>query len=356
MARTTHTDEHDPRWRAVAARDVRFDESFVFAVLTTRIYCRPSCPARRPRRDRVVFFDSPEAAERAGFRPCRRCRPWELGGRRADLDLVERACRALGTEGDGPTDLDTVADRVGTSIYRLRRAFQRVLAVTPRQYLESQRIADLKSRLRDGASVTAALYDAGYGSASRLYERVPRLGMTPGTYRQGGQGMRIAYTFFDSPVGRVLVAATDRGICAITLGTSDAGLERALREEYPAADIRRNDARLRPLVQHLLDHIAGRLPDLDLPLDIVATAFQSKVWESMCAIPYGQTRSYKEIAQAIGQPKAARAVARACATTPVALAIPCHRVVREDGHIGGYRWGVRRKKALLARERLATGK
>jgi AraC family transcriptional regulator of adaptative response/methylated-DNA-[protein]-cysteine methyltransferase len=168
--------------------------------------------------------------------------------------------------------------------------------------------------------------------------------------------MRIAYTFFHSPVGRVLVAATDRGICAITLGTSDARLERALREEYPAADIRRNDARLRPLVQHLLDHIAGRPPDLDLPLDIVATAFQSKVWEAMRAIPYGQTRSYKEIAQAIGQPKAARAVARACATNPVALAIPCHRVVREDGHIAGYRWGVQRKKALLARERSGTGK
>jgi AraC family transcriptional regulator, regulatory protein of adaptative response / methylated-DNA-[protein]-cysteine methyltransferase len=347
--------DDEARWGAVAARDAGADGHFVFAVRSTGIYCRPSCPARRPRRDRVVFFQAAEEAEREGYRPCRRCRPHESAPRQAHAEEVARACRYIEAHIDAPLTLGAVSRSTGLSPHPLRRAFQRVLGLTPRQYVEACRLNRVKERLREGDNVTTALYAAGYGSSSRLYERAPaHLGMTPATYRRGGRGMRIRYTIVDSPLGRLLVGATERGICAISLGASDAALVTAVRREYPAADVRRDATGLGRWVAPLLTYLAGRQPDLDLPVDVQATAFQRRVWEALRAIPSGSTRSYSQIARAVGHPTAARAVARACATNPAALVIPCHRVVREDGGLGGYRWGVGRKQRLLDLERRAA--
>src|SRR6266567_1975874 len=302
-------------WQAVLNRDSQSDGTFVFGVRSTGIYCIPSCPARHPRREQVIFFTRPEAAEEAGFRACRRCHPGE------------------------------------TSVYELQVVFKRVVGITPRQYVEACRLGQFKARLKEGESVTTALYDAGYGSSSRLYERThTQLGMTPSTYRRGGREMRIGYTIVACPLGRLLVAATEKGICAISLGDVDAELESALWSEYPAASIERDGTELSQWVNALLDYLNGEQPHLDLPVDVQATAFQWRVWEMLRAIPYGSTRSYSAIAQALGNPKAARAVAHACATNPVSLVIPCHRVVRENGALGGYRWGLERKQRLLAEE------
>ncbi len=339
----------DLRWRAVLTRDARADGAFVFGVRSTGVYCRPSCPARRPRRAQVVFFRRPADAERAGFRPCRRCRPREVGDPRAAV--VERACRYIEAHLDGPLSLAAVADHAGRTPRALRRLFVRLLGITPRGYADACRLNLLRARLRAQEAVTRALYDAGFGSSSRLYERAPRhLGMTPGAYRRGGRGMRIAYTITASPLGRLLVAATERGLCAVSLGDADPPLEAALRAEYPSAEVRRDDEGLGRWVAALMRYLHGQAPRLALPLDIQATAFQRQVWEALRAIPYGATRSYGEVARALGRPAAARAVARACAANPVALVIPCHRVVRGDGGLGGYRWGLDRKRALLARE------
>jgi AraC family transcriptional regulator of adaptative response/methylated-DNA-[protein]-cysteine methyltransferase len=340
------------RWQAVRGRDAAADGTFVFAVRTTGVYCRPSCPARRPRRENVAFFVSPEAAEQAGFRACRRCRPRDLGPRAERAALVGRACALLDGDGEERWSLSALAQAAGVSPRHLLRSFQETLGVTPRQYADARRLAAFKGKLRKGDSVTGALYDAGFGSSSRLYEDVQgRLGMTPATYRRGGRGMSIAYTVTDSPLGRLLVAATDRGIAAVSLGDSDAALESALRAEYPAAEIRRQDAPLHGWVRRVLDELAGSARPGDLPLDVQATAFQHRVWRELRAIPRGQTRSYSEVARRLGRPGAARAVAQACATNRVALLVPCHRVVEAGGGVGGYRWGVARKRALLDRER-----
>jgi AraC family transcriptional regulator of adaptative response/methylated-DNA-[protein]-cysteine methyltransferase len=238
------------------------------------------------------------------------------------------------------------------SPYHVQRTFKRIMGITPRQYAAACRSKRFKAQLRKGDSVTTALYDAGYGSSSRLYEKAPaQLGMTPAAYRRGGAGMSIHYATVDCPLGRLLVAATERGVCAVSLGHSDAALEAALLREFPRADIHRNEAGLRRWINALVRHLDGREPHLDLPLDVQATAFQWRVWEALRAIPYGSTRSYGEIARAIGRPSAVRAVARACATNRVALITPCHRAIREDGGLGGYRWGLKRKQALLAKER-----
>jgi AraC family transcriptional regulator of adaptative response/methylated-DNA-[protein]-cysteine methyltransferase len=339
------------RWRAVLARDRSWDGRFVFAVRSTGIYCRPSCPARRPHRRRVVFFGVPEAAEQAGFRACRRCRPRQAEPADPQAAIVRRACRLVEEQpADGAWRVSALAAAVGASPRHLLRAFQRVLGLTPRQYTQARRLAAFKGRLKRGDSVTGALYDVGFGSSSRLYEDVQgRLGMTPGTYRRGGRGMRIAYTLVPSPLGRLLVAATERGVAAVSLGDGDAALEEALRAEYPAAEIRRDDGRLQGWVAAVLGQLAGTAPRPDVPIDVQATAFQHRVWEELRAIPRGQTRTYGEIARRLGRPRAARAVARACARNRVALVVPCHRVVAESG-VGGYRWGVERKRALLERE------
>jgi AraC family transcriptional regulator of adaptative response/methylated-DNA-[protein]-cysteine methyltransferase len=341
----------DARWRAVLERDRHADGRFVYAVRSTGIYCRPSCPSRRPRRQVVTFFDAPAEAERAGFRACRRCRPEETAAADVWIEKIRRACVYLANV-EGHPSLAMLARRVGGSPYHLQRNFKRLVGVSPREYAEACRLRKVKRRLRQGDAVTSAMLDAGYGSSSRFYERAaPKLGMAPSTYRRGGAGMSIRYTIVDSALGRLLVAATPRGVCAVAMGTSDADLERALAQEYPAAAIAADQGSLSRWTTAILAHVAGREPRLDLPLDVQATAFQWQVWEALRRIPYGETRTYGEIAKAIGRPRAVRAVARACATNPVAIAIPCHRVVSAGGGARGYRWGVNRKKTLLARER-----
>jgi AraC family transcriptional regulator of adaptative response/methylated-DNA-[protein]-cysteine methyltransferase len=326
--------------------------AFVYAVRTTGIFCRPSCPSRRPLKGHVEFFATPAEAERAGYRPCRRCRPTEAPGGDPWVNRIRRACVYLATV-DGHPSLATLARHLGGSPYHLQRNFKRLVGVTPREYAEACRLGRVKRALRAGDSVTSAVMDAGYGSSSRFYERAAaKLGMRPETYRRGGAGMRITYTTARSPLGRLLVAATPRGVCAIALAATDGDLEESLAREFPAASISRDEGgRIGRWASQVLAHLAGARPNLDLPLDIQATAFQWQVWQALRSIPYGQTRTYADVAKSIGRPRAVRAVAGACAANPVALAVPCHRVVAAGGRTGGYRWGAARKKALLLTER-----
>jgi AraC family transcriptional regulator, regulatory protein of adaptative response / methylated-DNA-[protein]-cysteine methyltransferase len=354
MAATSQVVIDEARWQIVLAREVYSNEKFVYAVRSTGIYCRPGCPSRRPRRGNVLFFPVPSAAESAGFRPCRRCRPEQPRMASPQIALIGRACRSIEERADQPFTLAALGEAMQSSPYHLERTFKRFLGITPRQYADALRLERFKSSLRGDRDVTSALYEAGYGSTRGLYERAPaQLGMTPATYRRGGRGMEIAYTTVSSPLGRLLVAGTKRGICAVSLGDSDEALESALRTEYPQATIRRDDSRLGRWVSALVSHLCGTKRTLDLPLDIRATAFQWQVWQELLKIPYGETRSYSQIAQALGRPKAVRAVANACASNPAAIVIPCHRIVPKTGDTGGYRWGSERKRTLLASESLA---
>ena len=340
----------EPRWRAVVARDLKADGQFVYAVRSTGVYCRPSCPSRRPRPDRVTFFSTPADAERAGFRACKRCRPKDAAATDPWLEKIRRASIYLANV-DGHPSLAALASRFGGSPYHFQRNFKRLVGVSPREYAEACRLKKVKQRLQDGAAVTGAVMDAGYGSSSRFYERAaPKLGMSPTAYKRGGAGVDVRYAIVDCTLGRLLVAATPRGVCAVAMGESDASLRRALADEYPAAAVTKDSGALGRWTRQSVGHLAGRQPRLDLPLDVQATAFQWQVWRALAEIPRGETRSYTEVAASIGRPTAARAVARACATNPVALAIPCHRVVPSAGGVGGYRWGPSRKKALLAAE------
>src|SRR5438093_2258141 len=342
-------------WDAVLSRDASRDGSFVFAVRSTGIYCRPSCPARRPRREQVQFFQLPEAAEQAGFRACRRCRPRRVRHHHPEIELVRRVCAVIEENDEQPLTLEKLSASTGVSAHHLQRTFKEVMGISPRQYAESRRLNQFKANVRSGASVTAAMYDAGYGSSRALYEQSSaRLGMTPATYGRGGKGMRIIYTIADCSLGRVLVAATERGVCSIALGDSDSDLITALFAEYPNASIDSKDttisSSLNLSLSKVLEYLNGQSPRIDLPLDIQATAFQCRVWEELRRIPIGNTRSYQEIANAIGKPKAVRAVAGACASNHVALIIPCHRVIREDKSLGGYSTGLERKRKLLESE------
>jgi AraC family transcriptional regulator, regulatory protein of adaptative response / methylated-DNA-[protein]-cysteine methyltransferase len=344
------TPDPETAWTAVLARDARFDGRFVCAVDSTGIYCRPSCPSRRPRRANVRFFATPEEAEDAGYRACRRCRPRQ-GEISRQAEAVRRACAFLESHLEESPTLADLAQEVGLSPHHLQRTFKAATGLSPKQYAARLRAAQFKAEVQRGESVTSATYGAGYGSSSRLYEKADsNLGMTPGAYARGGRGMRIRYTLADSPFGRLLVGATERGICAVTLGEEDAALAAELRREYPSAEIERDDEALRDWLAAILPRLDGTPAARDLPLDLQATAFQWRVWRALQEIPYGETRSYHEIAAAVGQPKAARAVAQACASNRVALVVPCHRVVRGDGTPGGYRWGEERKRRILDSE------
>src|SRR5712671_1233204 len=297
------------RWKAVLARDAGANGAFVYAVSSTGIYCKPSCASRRPHRDRVVFFDTPPEAVRAGYRACRRCRPDEVAAVDPWVDKIRRACVYLANV-DGHVSLAHLARRLGGSPYHLQRSFKRIVGVSPREYADACRLEKVKRGLRKGSRVTDAMIDAGYGSSSRFYERAAaRLAMTPQAYRRGGAGAAIAYAIVDSPLGRLLVAATPRGVCAVSMGLSDVELERGLRAEFPAATLQPADGDLRKWARQIVGHLEGRRPRLDLPLDVQATAFQWLVWTALTKIPRGETRTYKEVAASIGRPAAVRAVA-----------------------------------------------
>lgn len=340
----------DAAWAAVLGRDAAWDGRVVYAVASTGIYCRPSCPSRRPRRGNVSFFRAPAQAEAAGFRECRRCRPKEERPSQA-ARCVQRAREYLDAHLDEAVTLERLGRAVAMSPTHLQRVFKRLLGLSPREYVAARRAERLKARLREGDTVSRATFEAGYGSGSRVYEEAaPRLGMTPAAYRRGGRGERIRFAVVDSALGRLLVAATERGVCAVTPGDADDALEAGLRREYPGAVVERADGEMDALVRAVVAHLEEGGADLSLPLDVRATAFQQQVWKALARIPRGETRSYAEVAAAIGRPGAARAVARACASNRVAGVIPCHRVVPADGGVGGYRWGTERKEALLRRE------
>jgi len=340
-------------WAAIEARDRRFDGAFVYAVRTTGVYCRPSCPSRRALRANVSFHGTPDEAEAAGFRECKRCRPRSASATSGEA-AVARAKAYLEANADRRVSLAELADEVGMSLFHLQRTFRRVVGLSPRAYADARRVDQLKTRLKRGDTVSRATYEAGFNSSGTVYARTGAgIGMTPGEYRRGGQGARIRYATANTPMGRVLVAATARGVCAVTLGSDDAALERALRSEYPAADIARAaraDSEIGEWLDTVVRHLGGARGEVDVPLDVHGTPFQERVWAALREIPFGETRSYAQVAASIGAPSSARAVANACAHNPVAIVIPCHRVTRGTGDLGGYRWGVRRKKRLLAQE------
>jgi len=341
----------DQRWEAVERRDRSLDGRFFFGVATTGVYCRPSCPARRPLRRNVRFYSTSQEAERDGLRPCLRCRPLESGA-----EGIRDLCRYIEAHADERIDLADLAARSGLSRFHLQRTFKAAVGVTPKEYVEACRVKTLKRGLRHAKDVTEAVYEAGFGSSSRVYERADtRLGMTPNQYRRGGRGVAITYATAESPVGRMMIGATDRGICFVQFGESEQDLLAALRKEYPAADAapmsEPRDPAFQEWIEALAKHLAGAQPRLDLPLDIRATAFQMRVWNYLQSVPYGEVQSYGEVAAGIGQPTATRAVAQACARNTVAIVIPCHRVIRGSGELGGYRWGLARKRALIDLER-----
>ena len=337
-------------WTQVVERDPASDGRFVYAVRTTGVYCRPSCPSRKPFRRNVEFFPDPAEAERAGFRACRRCGSASPENGKAP-SIVANACAFIDRTPGGKPSLAAVARAVGVPPRRLQRLFQEVLGLSPGEYAEARRTGRLKALLQREPRVVDALYEAGYGSSSRLYERADaELGMTPAADRSGGAGMHIHFVVVPSALGRLLVAATERGVCSVKIGDSARALQEDLRREYPNATIERTLGPLSPAVAALQALAAGERPSLDLPFDVQGTAFQRRVWAYLRRIPFGRTRTYTEVAQAIGQPGAARAVANACGANPVALLVPCDRVVASDGGLGGYHWGVERKARLQSME------
>jgi AraC family transcriptional regulator, regulatory protein of adaptative response / methylated-DNA-[protein]-cysteine methyltransferase len=341
----------DEYWQAVLARNFKYNSVFVYGVISTKIYCRPSCPARKPHRKNVRFFPNCETAEKSGFRACLRCYPNQITTE-PHLELIKEICDAIAIQSDNLLKLEDLAQKFDFSLYHLQRTFKRIVGVTPHQYVEAQRLKRLKTNLKSGINVANALYEAGYNSSSNLYEKsATQLGMTPKKYQQAAKGINITYTIKISTLGYLLVGMTEKGICSVKLGDNIEELEHLLYREFQQANIHRNDSEYRDWVQAILNFIAGNEPHLDLPLDIRGTAFQIQVWQALQKIPYGETRSYKEIASEIGIPNAVRAVGTACGANPVALIVPCHRVLRSDGSLGGYEWGLERKKKLLEIER-----
>jgi AraC family transcriptional regulator of adaptative response/methylated-DNA-[protein]-cysteine methyltransferase len=349
-------------WESVLHRDPSADDRFLYGVTTTGIYCRPSCPSRRPKRGNVSFFSSAEAAERAGFRACQRCRPnRELPFRDRAVDLARKYIdQHIHDLSDERITLEVLGEHSGLSPYHLQRKFKAQLGLTPAQYVRARKRERLKGELRRGETVSRATFGAGYGSSSGVYGGADaKLGMTPATYRRGGAGAHIDYVIAKTSLGTLLVAATDRGVCAVTLGDDASSLEAALAIEYPAATRTRlttPSSSLGVWVSEIVAAVDGERARPDVPIDVEASAFQWKVWRELQKIPFGETRSYGEIANAIGSPKAVRAVGNACANNRVAVLVPCHRAVRLDGTPGGYRWGPDRKKRLLESERATLEK
>ena len=342
----------EERWQAVQARDSRYRGRFVYGVRSTRIYCQPGCPSKLPVKKGVRFFPTPETAEENGYRPCKRCSPKDSDRFNGQVRQVEKVCKLIDSHTEEPLSLEGLAQQVNLSPSYLHKIFKLVMGVTPRQYAARKKLDHFKNHVKQGANVTHALYRAGYSSTSRLYEDVSnRMGMTPAAYRQGGAGKSIFYTIVQTYLGAMLVGATQKGVCAVRFGQEKDTLVKELQKEYPAATIQQDDTFLAATVETLLQHLAGSLPHLDLPLDLQATAFQLRVWEELRKIPYGETRSYAQVASAIGKPKAVRAVANACGANPVPVITPCHRVIHSDGSLGGYHYGVERKKALLMKEK-----
>jgi AraC family transcriptional regulator of adaptative response/methylated-DNA-[protein]-cysteine methyltransferase len=338
---------------ALSQRDPAFDGVFFYAVTTTGVYCRPSCKSRRPLERNVRFFADTAAARAAGFRACKRCRP-DDAAYNVQPEWLEHVCRLLEDAEEAPT-LDELAVQAGVSRAHLQRTFTKAVGVSPRRYAATLREQRLRTALRSGATVSAATYESGFGSSSRVYESAgSTIGMTPARYRRGASGMTIAYGIVASALGPVLVAATNRGICHVALGDDEAALERDLRASFPQATLERADDRVESATSALVRYLSAGGPWPRLPLDVRATAFQARVWEALTHIAPGSTTTYGELARALGDPAATRAVARACATNPVALLIPCHRVIAKNGDMRGYRWGIDRKTRLLDIERNAS--
>lgn len=344
----------EERWKAVLARDESKDGSFVFGVRSTGIFCRPSCPARHPHVQQVIFFRGPDEAESSGFRACKRCHPNRIGAP-SGAEMVQRVCEYIKKNLGDKLTLVSLSREAAMSPFHFQRVFKKQLGMSPREYVEARRLEHVKQSLRQGETVTNAIYGAGFTSKGRLYEKTPtQLGMNPGAFRRGGKGLSIHYTIIDSPIGRLLLGATGNGLCAVCIGTSDETVESALKQDYYAADLYRNDRQMMRWAQEFSNYFDGSEFSNKLPIDVQATAFQWKVWKRIQSIPYGETTTYTKIAQRLGKPNAAQAVANACSRNHVALLIPCHRVVGERGDLRGYRWGITRKQTLLRMEEQRT--
>ena len=340
----------DQRWNAVRQRQARPDDAFFYAVSTTGVYCRPTCGARTPLRKNVRFFDDTAAAERAGFRACKRCKPNEAAPSARQAELIAKACRTI-EQAETMPQLAELASAAGLSRFHFHRLFKRITGLAPKAYANAVRAKRVRAALPASGSVTAAIYDAGFNSNGRFYAQSDAaLGMTPSRYRAGGAGTEIRFAIAQCSLGAVLVAATERGVCAITLGDDPEALLQDLQDRFPRAHLTGGDTAFERTVATVVGFVEAPAAGLDLPLDLKGTSFQLRVWQALRAIPAGQTTTYAEIARRLGIPKACRAVGAAVAANPVAVAVPCHRVIRSDGHLSGYHWGVERKRALLARE------
>jgi len=351
IERQASAPENDARWAALLSRNPEAAADFYYGVRTTGVYCRPTCPSRRPRRDNVEFFATRDAAEQAGFRPCKRCTPEQAAPAERHAALVAEACRLIEASEQAP-DLKTLARKIGLSAYHFHRVFKAVTGLTPKAYAIAHRARRVRNELGRSKTVTDAIYDSGYNSNGRFYESsADMLGMTPGAWRAGGVETNIRFAVGECSLGSILVAKSERGVCAILLGDDPEALARDLQDQFPNANLAGGDAQFEQLVAKVVGLVEAPGVGLDLPLDVRGTAFQQRVWQALKGIPVGVTASYAEIAKRIGSPGAARAVAQACASNRLAVAIPCHRVVRNDGAISGYRWGVERKRELLEREK-----
>jgi AraC family transcriptional regulator, regulatory protein of adaptative response / methylated-DNA-[protein]-cysteine methyltransferase len=337
-------------WNAVKTKDKRFDGIFFTCVKTTKIFCRPICTARLPKKENIEFCGDWQTAENKGFRACLRCKPKSEVFINPQIEKIIKACEILETEDE--ITLEIIGERLKLNPNHLQKIFKELIGVSPKKYAENLRLKKFKTEIKNGNDVVSSIYEAGYGSSRSLYENVSnKLGMTPKVYQKGGKGMKINYAVADCNLGKMLVARTEKGVCSVTFGDTREFLQEKLIAEFPNAEITGNNGELKEFVEEILRHLAGKNKLIDLPLDLQATAFQMQVWELLRKIPFGETLSYKQVAEKLGNPKAVRAVARACATNRIAVVIPCHRVIGTNGSLSGYRWGIERKAKLIENEK-----